>query len=62
MKLIQLIKLILKLASTYGYQTDFWTAKRIMTIAKKILKIRLSQATMHTMLYDKKSESWYDEA
>lgn len=63
----KLTRLILKPASKYGYETDFWTSKRIMEIAKKILKITISKTTMNNMLNEerysyKKPEKRYYEA
>jgi transposase len=63
----KLTRLILKPASYYGYDTDFWTIKRIIGIAKKYLKIKISKTTMYEILYNeeysyKKPEKRYYEA
>lgn len=63
----KLTRLILKPASRYGYETDFWTIKRIIDLAKKYLKMRISKTTMYEILYNeeysyKKPEKRYYEA
>lgn len=63
----KLINVILKPASNYGYETDFWTVKRIIAIAKKYLKITISKTTMNNLLHEeeqsyKKPEKRYYEA
>jgi transposase len=63
----QIIKMILKPASRYGYETDFWTIRRIIQVAKKILNLVISKTTMYEMLYNvnysyKKPEKRYYEA
>ena len=63
----QLTRLILKPASYYGYDTDFWTIKRIIFIAKKFLKVTVSKTTMYDILHTenysyKKPEKRYYEA
>jgi len=63
----KLTKLILKPASHYGYETDFWTIRRIIEIAKEHLKIKISKTTMYETLYTeeysyKKPEKRYYEA
>ena len=60
-------EMILKPASHYGYETDFWTIKRIIAIAKKNLKLIISKTSMYEMLYNeefsyKKPEKRYYEA
>ncbi len=50
----KLTKYILKPASHYGYDTDFWTIKRIIAIAKKYLKIKISKTTMYEYLHNEK--------
>jgi transposase len=62
----RLTRLILKPATKYGYDTDFWTIRRIIDIAKKYLKIKISKSTMHRILYNenysyKKPEKRYME-
>jgi len=63
----KLTKIILKPASAYGYETDFWTIKRIIQIAKKKLGIKISKTTMYEILYSeeysyKKPEKRYYES
>lgn len=63
----KLTHLILKPASKYGYETDFWTIRRIIDLAKKYLKIKISKTTMYEILYNedysyKKPEKRYYEA
>ncbi len=62
-----LTKLILKPATKYGYDTDFWTIRRIIEIAKEYLNIKISKSTMHRILYSedysyKKPERRFYEA
>lgn len=63
----KLTKLILSPASKYGYETDFWTIRRIIEIAKRYLNVKISKTTMYEMLYNenysyKKPEKRYYEA
>ena len=63
----KLTTLILKPASDYGFETDFWTIRRIISLAKKYLKINISKTTMYEILYNeeysyKKPEKRYYEA
>jgi transposase len=63
----RLTDLILKPASSYGFETDFWTIKRIISLAKRYLKIKISKTTMYEILYNeeysyKKPEKRYYEA
>jgi len=63
----KLTHFILKPASQYGYETDFWTIRRIIDIAKKYLKIKISKTSMYELLYNeyysyKKPEKRYYEA
>lgn len=46
----KVIKLLLKPATKFGYDTDFWTTKRIVDVIKKQLKISVSQMTIHRIL------------
>ena len=48
----KLLRMILKPASKYGFETDFWTSSRIMTIANKKLGVVVSRSTMSKMLRD----------
>jgi transposase len=63
----KLTNIILNPASAYGYETDFWTIRRIIDIAKKYLKLKISKTSMYEILYDeeysyKKPEKRYYEA
>lgn len=63
----KLTHLILKPASKYGYETDFWTIRRIIDIANKYLKIKISKTRMYEILHNeeysyKKPEKRYYEA
>lgn len=62
-----IIKIIKKPASEFGFDTDLWTIRRIITVAKKELKLSISKTTMHRILCDKgqsykKTEQRYYEA
>jgi len=48
----RLLKAILKPASKFGFETDFWTSSRILTIARERFNIRVSRSTMCKMLRD----------
>jgi transposase len=63
----KLTKLILKPASCYGYDTDFWTIRRIIEVAQRYMNLTLSKTTMYEILYNedysyKKPERRYYEA
>ncbi len=63
----KLLKIILKPASKFGFETDFWTLKRIRVIAEKKLNIKISKTSMYEALYNenysyKKPEKRYYEA
>jgi len=47
-----LIKIILKPASKFGFETDFWTCRRMIQVANDRFGIRISQPTMWRMLRD----------
>ncbi len=51
-QLRKLFRIVLRPASKYGYETDFWTCRRIIHIAWKELRVRVSQPTMWRMLRD----------
>lgn len=62
-----IIKIIKKPASTFGFDTDLWTIRRIITVSKKKLNLTISKTTMHRILCDKeqsykKGEARYYEA
>jgi len=48
----KLMKVILKPASRYGFETDFWTCRRMIQVANDQFSIRISQPTMWRMLRD----------
>ena len=48
--LTKLKKLILEPASEFGFETDFWTCRRMMIVAKSKLRVNVSQPTMWRML------------
>ena len=63
----KLTKMILKPASKFGFETDFWTAKRIIEVIRKKLKVRISKSRMCEILHEgdfsyKKPEKRYYEA
>jgi len=47
----KLLKIILKPASKFGFETDFWTTKRIRIIVKKKFNIEISKTSMYEALY-----------
>lgn len=62
-----IIKIIKSPASQYGFDTDLWTIRRIINVAKKKLQLVISKTTMHRILCDKdqsykKTEQRYYEA
>lgn len=65
--IIKITKILLKPASYYGFETDFWTIDRIRKITKEKLKIDVSKTTMYDLLYTesysyKKPEKRFYEA
>ena len=42
----QLKKIVLKPASKYGYETDFWTCKRLVRIIREQFNIKISNPTI----------------
>lgn len=63
----KLMRLILKPATKYGYETDFWTIRRIIEVANNRLKLKISKTTMYETFYSedysyKKPEKRYYEA
>jgi transposase len=63
----KVLKLLLKPATDYGYDTDFWTTRRIAQIAKKEMGINVSRMSVHRTLTKheqsyKTPESRYYEA
>jgi transposase len=51
-QLRKLFKMVLRPASKFGYETDFWTCRRLIQVAWKELRVRVSQPTMWRMLRD----------
>jgi transposase len=43
-------EIILKPATEFGFETDFWTCRRMMIVAKSKLRVKVSQPTMWRML------------
>lgn len=63
----QLMRVVQQPASVFGYETDFWTCRRLVQITNKHLGIPLSQPTMWRILRDmgltyQKPERRYFEA
>lgn len=63
----RLTKYILKPASAFGFETDFWTTGRIRFVAKRKLRVSISKTTMWEILSGngysyKKPEKRYYEA
>jgi transposase len=50
--LSDLLKTILTPASTYGFETDFWTCRRMVQVAYEHLGVKVSRPTMWRMLRD----------
>ena len=62
-----LLKDILKPASKFGFETDFWTCRRLIQHAKRTFNIQISQPTLwrylrKAMLSYQKPEKAYQEA
>jgi transposase len=63
----RLLKIVLRPATRYGFETDFWTSARLIQVAKDRLQIEISRSTMCKMLRDsdfsyKKPERRYYQA
>lgn len=63
----RLMKIIYQPASNFGYDSDFWTTRRIVQVAKKQLKIKISRMAVHRALVKfeqsyRRPESRYYEA
>ncbi len=63
----QLVRDLLKPASKFGFETDFWTCRRLIQHAKRKFKIQLSQSTLWRHLREadltyQKPEKRYKEA
>lgn len=48
----QLMDIIIQPASHFGYETDFWTCRRLIQVTEEELKIDISQPTMWRTLRD----------
>ncbi len=46
----QLTDIVIKPASSFGYETDFWTCRRLIQITEKELNVKISQPTMWRIL------------
>lgn len=53
----KILKLLLRPATEYGYDTDFWTTRRIAQVTKKEMDISVSRMAIHRTL--KKHEQSY---
>ncbi len=66
-RLKRLYRMVLRPATKFGYETDFWTCRRLIQVAWKKLGVKVSQPTMWRMLRDceltyQKPERRYHEA
>lgn len=50
--MMRLFGIVLQPATGYGYETDFWTCRRLIQVTWKEFRIRISQPTMWRMLRD----------
>jgi transposase len=46
----RVIKLLMKPATKFGYDTDFWTTRRVAQVVKKEMKISVSRMAVHRTL------------
>ncbi len=63
----RLIQIIYQPASEFGFESNFWTTQRIVQVARKHLKIKISRMAVHRVLvkfeqFYKRPESRYYEA
>lgn len=62
----QLLRIIKKPASKYGFETDFWTIPRMLIVCKKELKLNLSKMSLQRTLkryeysYKKPQKRYYE--
>ena len=61
------VKIVIQPASEFGYETDFWTCRRLIQVTKERLKIKISKPTTWRILRDvgltyQKPERRYFEA
>ncbi len=66
-RLRRLYRMVLRPATEFGYETDFWTCRRLIQVVRKKLGVKVSQPTMWRMLRDceltyQKPERRYGEA
>lgn len=48
----RLMDIVMKPASRFGYETDFWTCRRLIQVTEQELKVNISQPTMWRTLRD----------
>lgn len=63
----RLLTIVSKAASSFGFETDFWTTARIQRVCKEVLKIKVSRMAIHRALVKfeqsyKKPQKKYFEA
>lgn len=46
----KIVKLLMKPATSFGYDTDFWTTRRIAQVVKKKMKLSVSRMAVHRTL------------
>jgi transposase len=46
----KILKILMKSATDFGYDTDFWTTRRIAQVVKKKMKINVSRMAIHRTL------------
>ena len=51
-RLKRLYRIVLRPATESGYETDFWTCRRLIQVLRKELGVKVSQPTMWRMLRD----------
>lgn len=51
-RLKRLYRIVLRPATGFGYETDFWTCRRLIQVLRKELGVKVSQPTMWRMLRD----------
>lgn len=66
-RLERLYRIVIRPATEFGYETDFWTCRRLIQVVRKELGVKVSQPTMWRMLRDcqltyQKPERQYQEA
>ena len=48
----RLTAIVMKPASRFGYETNFWTCRRLIQVTEQELKVNISQSTMWRTLRD----------